>query len=103
MHLFFCFSFFRSFQSKYKHPAIHQLFHQIENDGISPTEGTIMFDENADQEYVKKKLNDKAITIAVNLLIGDSGLTNEQIAKATGLTLKEVNKLELEPVIPEDE
>ena len=90
-------------ESKYKHPAIHQLFHQIENDGISPTERAAMFDENADQEYVKKKLNDKAITIAVNLLIGDSGLTNKQIAKATGLTLKEVNELELEPVIPEDE
>ena len=31
-------------------------------------------------------------------LIGDSGLTNEQIAKATDLKLKEVNKLE-----PEDD
>ncbi len=43
-------------ESKYKHPVIHQLFRQIENDGISPAERTIMFDENADQEYVEKKL-----------------------------------------------
>ena len=90
-------------ESKYKHPAIHQLFQQIENEGISPTVRAAMFDEHAEQEYVEKKLEAKAITIAINLLTGNSGLTNEQIAQATGLTLEKVNELELSPIIPEDE
>lgn len=90
-------------ESKYKHPAIHQLFQQIENEGISPTVRAAMFDEHAEQEYVEKKLEAKAITIAINLLTGNSGLTNEQIAQATGLTREKVNELELSPIIPEDE
>ncbi|HAI69396.1 MAG TPA: hypothetical protein DCM38_08170 [Gammaproteobacteria bacterium] len=90
-------------ESQYRHPAIHQLFQQIENEGISPTERAAMFDEQADQEYVKKKIQNNSITIAVNLLTGGSGLTKEQIAQATGLTLEEVNELALSPIIPEDE
>jgi len=90
-------------ESKYTHPAIHQLFQQIENEGISPTERAAMFDEYAEQDYVKKKLEAKAITIAINLLTSDSGLTKKQIAQATGLTLAKVNELALSPIIPEDE
>jgi len=36
-------------------------------------------------------------------LTGGSGLTKEQIAQVTGLTLEEVNELALSPIIPEVE
>ncbi len=90
-------------ESKYTHPAIHQLFQQIERDSISPTERATMFDEYAEQDYLKNKIQNNSITIAVNLLTGGSGLTKEQIAQATGLTLEKVSELALSPIIPEDE
>jgi len=87
-------------ETQYTHPAIQKVFQTIEKDLVTPQERARMFEEY-NQEQKKRELEENgrkegrremAEATARNLL-SLGLLTTAQIAKTTGLTLKQVKAL----------
>jgi len=79
-------------EENYTNPLIQELFEIIKQDKISPEERACMKEEHNQEEGEKRAEEKKAKETAYNLKILGI-LTDEQIAQATGLTLKVVKAL----------
>jgi len=86
----------------YEKPEIRKIFDHIEKDSVSPDERAKMFDEHGqeklqDEKYVEGRKDgrkDGLLETARNLL--KMGLSAEQIAQATSLSIEEIQSLKSE-------
>jgi hypothetical protein len=83
-------------ENDYVMPEIRKIFGYIENDSVSPAERAQMFDEHGqtllDQEKVTEGILKGKIETAKNLL--KMGLSVEQIAQATDLTIEVIQAID---------